>query len=924
MQTWYSNTRPKDVGGTTWRSMCLFAVVFLAAAGDAVAQDEGSRFDWPEVTTTARPWTRWWWHGSAVELDEISRLLREYHDAGLGGVEITCIYGVQGNEDRNRIYLSDAWIEAVSHAATEARKLEMGVDLPAGSGWRMGGPMVTPEQANSRHVLEKDSVEGGENFTKRIRRTTLQAATAYQPVRRPVDLTDHIRDDRLEWTAPPGEWTVYTLGYRWAGDRVKRAGPGGEGLNINPYSESSVMSFLDAFGEKLDQLPAGGIRAQFHDSFEYEGDWQPEFLDEFAVRRGYRLEEHLRELAGDGDRDQVARVKCDVRETLSDLVLENLILPWVHWAHDHDQLARNQSHGSPANWLDLYAACDIPETESFGRLSGPDAHLYMFKFASSAANIAGHPLVSSETATWLDEHFNVTLAQVKEIVDRLMLAGVNHVFYHGTAYSPSDAAWPGWLFYASTQLNPQNPIWRDFPALNAYVTRSQSVLQASQPDNDVLLYWPIHDAWHDARGFRKEIKVHNGRQWIYGWPLEDAANVLRDAGVAFDFVSDRLLNDCDVQRDGRISAPGGNYQAVVIPKAEHVPARTLEKLAQLARAGANVIFWGQLPESMPGIASVDETARWHELRRGLVALSQDQPDAPPKVRVGADLLELLKAANVRSEPWAAEYELSFLRKQWDGDTVYLVHNPGEQSFEGWITPAAAGNYATLLDAMTGRVGQANLQSDDRLGRIKLRLQLSPGQSLFVRLSEKPAEGVPPWLYQRPVGEPLAVNGPWTVRSITGGPDLPAEFVTDQPRPWTESEDPAAAAFAGTAGYSTSLKMPDANGRWLLDLGEVLGSARVTINGTHVGTLIAPPYQLDIGPLDAGNNRLEIEVTGVAANRIRDLDRRQVPWRIFEDANVVTTNYRPFDASRWPVRPLGLVGPVTLTRLGNQAGSTHSP
>ena len=28
--------------------------------------------------------------------------------------------------------------------------------------------------------------------------------------------------------------------------------------------------------------------------------------------------------------------------------------------------ARNQAHGAPGNLLDLYAAADIPETESFG------------------------------------------------------------------------------------------------------------------------------------------------------------------------------------------------------------------------------------------------------------------------------------------------------------------------------------------------------------------------------------------------------------------------------------------------------------------------------------------------------------------------------------------------------------------------------
>ena len=108
-------------------------------------------------------------------------------------------------------------------------------------------------------------------------------------------------------------------------------------------------------------------------------------------------------------------MKHDYRETVSDLILENMIEPWTAWSHEHGMISRNQSHGSPANWLDLYAACDIPEIESFGRLVGGDTNRLVFKFASSAAHVTGKPLVSSESATWLDEHFNETLGQVKEI-----------------------------------------------------------------------------------------------------------------------------------------------------------------------------------------------------------------------------------------------------------------------------------------------------------------------------------------------------------------------------------------------------------------------------------------------------------------------------------------------------------------------------
>ena len=56
------------------------------------------------------------------------------------------------------------------------------------------------------------------------------------------------------------------------------------------------------------------------------------------------------------------------------------------------------------------------------------------------------------------------------------------------------------------------------------------------------------------------------------------------------------------------------------------------------------------------------------------------------------------------------------------------------------------------------------------------------------------------------------------------------------------------------------------------------------------------------------------MTNLAANRVRDLDRRGVPWKTFHDANVVNIDYKPLDASAWPLRDSGLLGPVTLRRL----------
>jgi hypothetical protein len=92
----------------------------------------------------------------------------------------------------------------------------------------------------------------------------------------------------------------------------------------------------------------------------------------------------------------------------------------------------------------------------------------------------GKPLASSESATWLNDHFLSSLGDVKLILDKYFLGGVNHIFYHGTNYSPQNDPWPGWLFYAAVHFTPANPFWKDFNALNAYAARCQSFLQAGQ------------------------------------------------------------------------------------------------------------------------------------------------------------------------------------------------------------------------------------------------------------------------------------------------------------------------------------------------------------------------------------------------------------------------------------------------------------
>ena len=88
-----------------------------------------------------------------------------------------------------------------------------------------------------------------------------------------------------------------------------------------------------------------------------------------------------------------------------------------------------------------------------------------------------------------------------------------------------------------------------------------------------------------------------------------------------------------------------------------------------------------------------------------------------------------------------------------------------------------------------------------------------------------------------------------------------------------------------------------------------------VTGQKVGTLWSLPFRASVGEfIKPGRNKLEIEVTNLAANRIRDLDKRKVEWKKFHEINFVNIHYQPFDASNWPLMDSGLLGPVKLVAM----------
>lgn len=859
---------------------------------------------WPEVTKEMKPGSRWWWMGSAVDADNLKWNIAEYASKGIGTLEITPIYGVTGNEKNELSYLSSAWMDALGVCQEEGDKHGVDIDMNGGTGWPFGGPTVSISQAAGKLVTKNTTMtgDGVKELSFDVKspegNASLNKVMAYQQDgdQQVVDVTEFVSGSTLKWTAPTGEWLLLAIYNGHTLQMVKRAAPGGEGYVLDHYDADAVKNYLNHFDQRFSATGARWPHTFFNDSYEvYGADWTPKMFSEFEKYRGYKLEEHMDQLLTLGKRkDTGNQVLADYRQTLGDMLLNNFTRQWTEWAHSHGVTTRNQGHGSPGNLIDFYAAVDIPEIEGFGIsefkirglrtdpgfTSNNLSDLATLKYASSAAHVAGKKMTSSETFTWLAEHFRVSLSQMKPEVDLMFIAGVNHIFFHGTTYSPQNVAWPGWKFYASIDMSPTNSIWKDASEFMQYATRCQSFLQMGQPDNDLLIYAPFQDAMHkntSANAARLQLFDINTLSNKIPSMVTTVKNV-EAAGLDCDFISDELLLATTFV-DGRLqTAAGTRYRALVVPVSTNMPEKVKTHLDELASQGAVIVYKNDVA-TLAGLGI-----------------------APEEIRTSLGL--------------------RMIRRKNDTGYHYFVTNLSHNKAEGMVSLAVPFQSAVLFDPMTGTMKSAYMQDG------KLWLSLKSGQSVILQTYDAEvalAEKDQPTVEMSGV----EISSKWTLRFSDDS--YPAgelkSYELDAPTTW-ETLDDATAKAMGTGIYETAFDVSQqmltmANGGMLLDLGDVRESARVYLNDEYVGCAWSAPFVLDIsGKLKAGANQLRVEVTNLPANRIRQMDINGTVWRKFKDVNILdivngSTSQSGITYNNWSLVPSGLNGSVKLIVLRKQ-------
>ncbi len=876
-------------------------IIFALAAATLSASAQ----HWPAARPEAKAGTRWWWMGSAVDKENLKWNMQEYANHGIGAVEITPLYGVQNNQQNNIPYLSDKWMEMLREVQANAKQTGIEVDMATGTGWPFGGPWVPLEESACKAVFVDTLFIGGsvDSLTLAVPAKDapfcrLNKVMAYWQGRA-YDITNHVSDGHLTWS-PAAElqaqikntskktmrkalklrlkemeqahWQVIALYIRYGVMKVKRAAPGGEGLVVDHFDQKAVHNYLAHIEAAFERTHTPYPHTFFNDSYEVaDATWTPTLFEAFEQKRGYRLQDYLPQLLKGN-----TKILSDYRETLGDMLLENFTQQWTEWAHSHGAITRNQAHGSPANLIDCYAAVDIPEIEGFGLSSfgieglrldpgktrKNDSDFSMLKYAPSAAHICGKPYTSSETFTWLTEHFRTSLSQLKPDIDLMFCAGVNHMFFHGTCYSPKDDPWPGWKFYASIDMSPTNSIWRDAPYFMQYVERCQSFLQWGQPDNDFLVYLPVRDMWQkQPEKLLMQFSIHQMGKLAPEF-IQTILDIDR-AGFDCDYISERLLMDVTF-KDGMLQTKAGTrYRGLIIPGSGNMPKAVKAHIDALKAQGAHILY------------NIDARA-------------------------------LNTAA--KAEPMKAVHGLKAIRRKNDTGYHYFIANLSPDDICDNICLAVPFKKAVWFNPLNGDITPASITGDS------IYFDIRSGASMILQTYDNDITLSASVTRPTTHSKALTLTGPWTLAFTGEQPKVGKTFKLDSLQTWETLGNDSAAVMMGTGVYTTKIRLTkrDLQGQWQIDLGDVRESARVYINGKFIGCAWSVPFVLDCqNTLKAGDNEIRIEVTNLPANRIADYDRRGIKWRKMEEINVVDINYKRTTYENWEPVPSGLNSEVRL-------------
>lgn len=908
-----------------------------------------------------RPFVRWWWNGDRVDDAELGRELELLKAAGIGGVEINPIitpWGADTTGTRALRISSPEWVDRLKFTFDQASSLGMRCDLLLGSGWPFGAETLPMEERASVVLLNAFPVAPGRFSTSvnELCRAIDPGVTVPNPERRfsfmdvllvpnpvnsvndAVDVSTCVRNDSLTVDVPEGDYYLYVVMRCDSFASVINGAPGASGSILNHLDRDAVLKYLDSQADPIESRigPLSGyLRSFFVDSMELEGcNWCDDLPEEFRRRRGYDLTPWLPFIlfkvgrlgevvdysygarkSEDFER-RLRRVRLDYELTKAELFDERFSQPFASWCRSKGVLSRAQAYGRGFFPLESSLRCDIPEGESWttnwlrhrlGEEMGDEdyrrgrGYTMINKYVSSAANINGRRIVSSEEMTNTYRVFSTSLELLKIGSDMGAFSGTTLPVWSGYNYSPPQAAFPGWVQYGSYS-NEANPWWPYFRCLNDYRARVSEVLTHADMVTDIAILPANLDLW-------AELGVQTDPfPWYLNVPYTSLLwEAIHKNGGGADYLSDGVLASARVRR-GKLCVGCRSYGVVFLPEVKTLSLGAMDVLGRFVRGGGRVFCIGCLPSQcleggpdgwMDGRVKdmVSELCTRYPER--FVLLEKAEDDAWLEwYRVQMERFGLPRHVSV-SKP--DRFLLQNLYRTDGGSSFFLFSNVSlsREIATGFVFPpeVAGGKPALLYDPDSGcrYLMPGSVGAD---GSFSCELRLGPSQTVFLAL------GRPSSSYVEELWDP-SPSSVSTICEITtwditlDNPRVPGETVFFS-SPLADLKD-AAPGFMGVADYKAVVSLDSVpEGRVFLDLGRVCEIAELYVNGKPAGLRWWGDAVFDVtGLLVAGDNAVEVRVSTLIANYMLTMPDNPVVKRFM------------LGRKQQPPVSAGLLGPVRL-------------
>jgi len=587
----------------------------------------------------ARPQIRFWVPGAAVTDDGLRGMIDGFARLGFGGLELDA-FPVPKGIGKDFEWGTSAWNHLVQTAASQAGANGMSIDFTNGPKWPIAMPEIrSADDPGALYELTfgAETVQAGHTFQgvvpkrRKIRgegTTKLVAVLAYRTTGEKtldpasvIDLTGKVRVNAIdharstvEFTAPEGTepWILFSF---WEQSSAQKTGAF---YVIDHFSAAGAKASND-YWEEIG-LPALGndikyVRSIFNDSLEYavSMEWTRGMREVFQQEHGYDIVPYLpfvgmattypaNDVPGYKATGEAlgAQVEHDYRETLTTLYIRNHLRPMEQMAEKHGLTVRYQvAYNKPMQIEDSAAAVGIPETEALGRAS-----MDMPRYMSGAVHLTGKPLYSIETSAELLNGYGQSLQDILWWNKRAWSGGVNVQRFHGESYSgefqgPGNVAgqlpgqkWPGYsamLAFSNNWTRQASP--EALHRVLTYMARVNYVLQ-KRATVDVAVFEDAPDIYDDSSRKRGD-----------GNAVYPDGGVLSANGFSYDFVSPGLLDLPQASiANGRLDAGGPAYKALIIHNQSGMTSHVLDRLQQLAGAGLNIVFVGDVPTRNASLA----------------------------------------------------------------------------------------------------------------------------------------------------------------------------------------------------------------------------------------------------------------------------------------------------------------------------------